>query len=336
MTEIVEPIIRDQRIGLRLQTARLHAELLSRKTDAAIDLASAEHLVSAIRGWQKKGYVIEDACVLALFQYAATDPSDGTADPMKAPGLHWITKSIYFPQLIDHSAAPRASQAFAKMSNPEPGIYPIVDRLDQLEMMLKAGAKILQLRIKSDTLTPKIRSQIREAVVLSRHFPACQLFINDHWQAAIEDGAYGVHLGQEDLLIADLNAIQKAGLRLGVSTHAFWEVARSLSIRPSYVACGPLFPTRAKAMPWIAQGIDNLRYWVRLIPYPVIGIGGVSAQNLEAIRATGCASASVIQAIMGADSPIHAFQELQRQWDRALDSQQEPADLARPTLAPSA
>jgi thiamine-phosphate diphosphorylase len=333
MTATVEPVIRDQRFGLRLQTERLSAELLSRRLDLNTNPSYGQTLLAAVQSWQQHGYVIEDACVLALFQFSAADPSRIHSDSAGASLDDWITDRRHFPELIDAQGAKRSAQAFAEISNPSPGIYPIVDRLDQLEMMLKAGAKILQLRIKSEQLTPEIRAQIREAISMSRDAPDCQLFINDFWQAAIEEGAYGVHLGQEDLLIADLNAIQAAGLRLGVSSHAFWEVARALSIRPSYVACGPLFPTRAKAMPWIAQGIDNLRYWVRLIPHPVIGIGGVNGQNLAAIRATGCASASVIQAIVGAEDPIQAFKSLQQQWDKAPVLQGQLPALARPTLA---
>ncbi len=333
MSVTVKPIIRDQRIGLKLQTPRLDAVLLSRSANPAAHTAPDQSILLAVSHWQEQGYVIEDACVLALFQHAASAFNPAGKNPPNASDNKWITDVIHFPELVDHSAGPRAGQAFAEMSNPTPGIYPIVDRLDQLEMMLNAGAKILQLRIKSEQLTPEIRAQLRDAISLSRDFPECQLFINDFWQAAIEEGATGVHLGQEDLLIADLNAIQTAGLRLGVSSHAFWEVARALSIRPSYVACGPLFPTRAKAMPWIAQGIDNLRYWVRLIPHPVIGIGGVNRQNLTAIRATGCASASVIQAIVGAEHPIQAFRGLQQQWDQAPVLREELPALARPTLA---
>ena len=333
MTVTIEPVIRDQRFGLRLQTERLSAELLSRGLDLNANQSHVQTLLTAVQNWQQHGYVIEDACVLAVFQLSAADLSQMHSESTGASHHDWITDRHHFPELIDARVAKRSAQAFAEMSNPSPGIYPIVDRLDQLEMMLKAGAKILQLRIKSEQLTPEIRMQIREAISMSRDAPDCQLFINDFWQAAIEEGAYGVHLGQEDLLIADLNAIEAAGLRLGVSSHAFWEVARALSIRPSYVACGPLFPTRAKAMPWIAQGIDNLRYWVRLIPHPVIGIGGVNGQNLGAIRATGCASASVIQAIVGAESPIQAFRSLQQQWDQAPVLQEQPLALARPTLA---
>jgi hydroxymethylpyrimidine kinase/phosphomethylpyrimidine kinase/thiamine-phosphate diphosphorylase len=334
MTAAIEPIVRDQRFGLRLQTERLSAELLSRRLDLNADQSHRQKLVAAVQQWQQQGYVIEDACVLALFQLSAADISQMHSDSAKAARHDWITDGRHFPELIDTQGARRSAQAFAAMSNPSPGIYPIVDRLDQLEMMLKAGAKILQLRIKSEQLTPEIRARIREAITMSRDAPDCQLFINDFWQTAIDEGAYGVHLGQEDLLIADLDAIQAAGLRLGVSSHAFWEVARAMSIQPSYVACGPLFPTRAKAMPWITQGIDNLRYWVDLIPHPVIGIGGVNRQNLAAIRATGCASASVIQAIVGAEHPIQAFKSLQQQWDQAPVLRAQPsALLARPTLA---
>ena len=334
MTATIEPVIRDQRFGLRLQTGRLSAELLSRRLDLNTNPSYGQILLAAVQSWQQHGYVIEDACVLALFQFSAAGLSQMHSGSAGASRYDWITDHQHFPELIDAQGAKRSAQAFAEMSNPSPGIYPIVDRLDQLEMMLKAGAKILQLRIKSERLTPEIRAQIREAISISRDVPDCQLFINDFWQVAIEEKAYGVHLGQEDLLIADLNAIQAAGLRLGVSSHAFWEVARALSIRPSYIACGPLFPTRAKAMPWIAQGIDNLRYWVRFIPHPVIGIGGVNNQNLAAIRATGCASASVIQAIVGAEHPIQAFRSLQQQWDQVpVPPEQPPPALARPTLA---
>jgi hydroxymethylpyrimidine kinase/phosphomethylpyrimidine kinase/thiamine-phosphate diphosphorylase len=333
MTATIEPVIHDQRFGLRLQTERLSAELLSRRLDLNTNPSGGQKLLAAVQNWQQLGYVIEDACVLALFQFSAADPSQFHSDSAEASPHDWITDRHHFPELIDAQGARRSAQAFAEMSNPSPGIYPIVDRLDQLEMMLKAGAKILQLRIKSEQLTPEIQAQIREAISMARDAPDCQLFINDFWQVAIEEGAYGVHLGQEDLLIADLNAIQAAGLRLGVSSHAFWEVARALSIRPSYVACGPLFPTRAKAMPWIAQGIDNLRYWVRLIPHPVIGIGGVNGQNLASIRATGCASASVIQAIVGADNPIQAFKSLRQQWGQAPVLRGQLPALARPTLA---
>lgn len=262
-----------------------------------------------------QGYVTEDAHVIALM-----DCDSGC-----------------LPRLYDlNASAPRNDSAFLSLQDATPGIYPIVDRLDHLRLLMQAGARLIQLRMKSEEFTPEIDRQIQEAVRISQDFPKAQLMINDYWQSAVDHGAYGVHLGQEDVLTADLKSIQRAGLRLGLSSHCYWEVARAVTIAPSYVACGPIFPTRAKAMPWIAQGVDNLRYWVKKIPHPVVGIGGVNADNLNAIRLTGCASAAVIQAIVSDPNPAQAFIRLSNQWDAMGHglSEEEPP-IARPTLAPT-
>src|SRR3569832_2278865 len=130
-----------------------------------------------------------------------------------------------------------------------------------------------------------------------------QLFINDHWRIAIEAGAYGVHLGQEDLGEADLDAIAGAGLRLGISTHAYWEVCRAWALRPSYIACGPIHPTAAKAMPWIPQGNANLAYWCRLLPLPIVAIAGMDAARAAQAIECGAASVAVISGITAASDP---------------------------------
>lgn len=287
---------------LRIVSSRLSADLSLNGALPADTL-----VMSRIAHWRSQGYVPEDACVLALMY-----PDEPPAATPTAPSV--ATSLAPFPYLHDHTSGVRNTAPFPTLVNPTPGIYPIVDQLSDLQALMAAGARIIQLRIKSDRLTPDIERAIHQAVALNRHHPQCQLFINDYWQTAIEAGAYGVHLGQEDLLTADLQALQTAGVRLGVSSHAFWEVARAISVAPSYVACGPLFPTRAKKMPWIAQGIDNLRYWVRAIPYPVIGIGGVHDGNLREIHDTGCASASIIAAIVSAANPAKEFQRLQQLW----------------------
>ncbi|MBU3724289.1 MAG: hypothetical protein FGM18_02110 [Burkholderiaceae bacterium] len=326
--------VQENRLALRLKTRWLHADLLPAVAIAKDDEAVRTAIESDIRSWQAQGYVLEDACVLALFGYASR-ALHGVRSLNDSP-----PKRDAYPRLVDLECGPRPSSVFPAMRNPRPGVYPIVDNLEHLALMLEAGARILQLRIKSPSFTTEIGRKIQQAVSMGRQYPDCQLFINDYWQAAIDAGAWGVHLGQEDLLSADLDAIAKAGLRLGVSSHSFWEVARALSLQPSIVACGPVFPTRVKAMPWIARGTDNLRYWVSLIPYPVIGIGGVNAGNLAEVHATGCASASVIGAVTGDLDPTAAFLKLQSRW-QDLETQMKGSVsrheslLARPTLSVS-
>ena len=107
-----------------------------------------------------------------------------------------------------------------------------------------------------------------------------------------------------------LQALRAAGLRLGLSTHSYWEVCRAWAIQPSYIACGPIFATQSKDMPWIPQGLDNLRYWAQLLPLPVVGIAGIGVHNVAEVAATGAASAAVITAITQAADPAQACREL--------------------------
>jgi hydroxymethylpyrimidine kinase/phosphomethylpyrimidine kinase/thiamine-phosphate diphosphorylase len=198
---------------------------------------------------------------------------------------------------------------FAPLQNTDMGAYAVVDSAQWVRRVLAAGIRTVQLRIK-DSQEPTLAAQIQEAIAIARATPGAQLFINDHWQLAIELGAYGVHLGQEDLELVDLDALRTAGVRLGLSTHSYWEVCRAWALRPSYIACGPIFATQSKDMPWIPQGLDNLRYWAQLLPLPVVGIAGIGVHNVAEVAATGAASAAVITAITQAHDPEQACRAL--------------------------
>jgi hydroxymethylpyrimidine kinase/phosphomethylpyrimidine kinase/thiamine-phosphate diphosphorylase len=222
-----------------------------------------------------------------------------------------------------------AGAAFAPLSDPQMGLYAVVDSAAWVRRVIDAGVRTVQLRIK-DPAHPRLREEVRASVAAARAAGA-QLFINDHWRIAIEEGAYGVHLGQEDLAEADLAAIRQAGLRLGVSTHAYWEVCRAWALRPSYIACGPIHPTAAKAMPWIPQGNDNLAYWCALLPVPVVAIAGMDARRAAEATACGAAGVAVISAITAAASPEAAIATLQSAIAAPGDRSNAPA-LPRTTL----
>lgn len=182
------------------------------------------------------------------------------------------------------------------------GLYPVVDSLAWIERLLEWGVRTLQLRIK-DPSDPTLEEQVIRAIALGRHYGA-RLFINDYWQLAIRHGAYGVHLGQEDLEVADLTAIRAAGLRLGVSTHGHGELARALALRPSYLALGHIFPTQTKQMPSSPQGLKRLAEAVRLLEgYPAVAIGGISIDRVAGVLATGVASVALVSAITQAADP---------------------------------
>jgi hydroxymethylpyrimidine kinase / phosphomethylpyrimidine kinase / thiamine-phosphate diphosphorylase len=221
--------------------------------------------------------------------------------------------------------------AFTPLSQPALGLYAIVDSAAWMRRVIDAGVRTVQLRIK-DANAAGLREEIRASIAAARQANA-QLFINDHWQLAIEEGAYGVHLGQEDLAIADLSAIARAGIRLGISTHAYWEVCRARALRPSYIACGPIHPTKAKAMPWIPQGNGNLAYWCSLLDVPVVAIAGMDAQRATEAMQCGASGVALISGITAAASPEGMISTLQQALAKGLETPKyQPPALPQSTL----
>ena len=188
------------------------------------------------------------------------------------------------------------------------GFYPVVPDAAWVRRLLGWGVRTIQLRIKATDHTPaEIEREVKAAVEAGRIVPGAQIFINDHWQFALAAGAYGVHLGQEDLNTTDLNALRDAGLRLGLSTHTPAELARAKAVQPSYLAIGPIYPTTLKVMPYEPVGLENLKAWGALAaPYPVVAIGGISLERLPGVLACGMNGVAVVSAVTLAADPQQA------------------------------
>lgn len=196
------------------------------------------------------------------------------------------------------------------------GLYPVLPSADWVERVLDAGIKTAQLRRKShDPVDLKQEIERSVAAGIKHH---AQLFINDHWREAIEAGAYGVHLGQEDLLTADLESIAKAGVRLGLSTHGYFEMLTALHFRPSYLAMGAVFPTTTKIMPTAPQGLSRLARYVHLLDglVPLVAIGGIDGAVLPQVLSTGVGSAAVVRAVTEAPELGAAVSALQHEFKR--------------------
>lgn len=171
--------------------------------------------------------------------------------------------------------------------------YPILPDLGWMERIVPLGIRTVQLRLK-DADPEEIRRQVRASKdVCAQH--GCQLIVNDHWQAAIAAGCDYVHLGQEDLAAADIQAIKAAGLRLGISTHSEEELEIALRAAPDYVALGPIYETRLKAMKWAPQGLERITQWKRRIgTLPLVAIGGITPERAQGIVQAGADSVAVI------------------------------------------
>lgn len=190
-----------------------------------------------------------------------------------------------------------------------PRFYPIFDDANWLRRVLPLGVGLVQLRIK-DLPYEALKQQIMRAQSLCREAGAL-LVVNDHWQIAIDLGCDWVHLGQEDLDTADIPAICRAGIKLGLSTHDHAELDRALSHDPDYVALGPVYPTILKKMKWREQGLEKLTEWKRLIgDIPLVAIGGMSVERVQGAFEAG---ADVVSAVT--DITLNANPEARmRQW----------------------
>ncbi|WP_428392378.1 thiamine phosphate synthase [Lichenicoccus sp.] len=181
-------------------------------------------------------------------------------------------------------------------------VYPVVDSAGWVERMVASGAKLVQLRIKSDD-GALLRREIRAARALCEA-AAATLVVNDHWQLAIEAGVGFIHLGQEDLAGADLDAIRGAGARLGVSTHSDAELTQALAVAPDYIALGPIYPTTLKQMPWAPQGLARIASWrQRIGAMPLVAIGGVTLERAEACLEAGADAVAAVSDIVASASP---------------------------------
>ncbi|CAH9054966.1 Thiamine-phosphate synthase [Pseudoalteromonas sp. CIP111854] len=282
-------------------------------------------LSSAIAACLAKGYPLKDAFILGkayinqglhvarrfgegIGPVAQTSfPEDLTYYPQVIEPGSWLADELDFEPPSEFNFA----AGFADTGG-ELGLYAVVDSVDWVEKCLAAGVPTVQLRVKEPD--DNLEADIQTAITLGTKYQA-RVFINDYWQLAIKHGAYGVHLGQEDLDDADLQAIQQAGLRLGVSTHGFYEMLRAHNYRPSYLAFGAIFETTTKDMSGQIQGLEKLSHFVPLMRhhYPTVAIGGIDLSTISEVVATGVGSVAVVRAITQSQAHQLAITQLQAQ-----------------------
>lgn len=177
-----------------------------------------------------------------------------------------------------------------------PRCYPVVESSQWFARLLPVGVKLMQLRVK-DQSTEQVRSEIRTARKLCAQHDA-QLVVNDYWQLALEESCDFVHVGQEDLNTTDIPALRRAGVRIGISTHDHDELVRALTLQPDYIALGPVYPTKLKAMRFGPQGLERVTEWKRRIgSIPLVAIGGITVERLPGVFAAGADSAAVVSDI---------------------------------------
>jgi thiamine-phosphate pyrophosphorylase len=247
------------------------------------------------------GFIESDAKVLGK-AWSRMVQGDGGFDAVKWPNRPEHFGLLPWDRNINPNAFPECPMRL--------GLYGVMPDADWVKRMVDAQLPTVQLRFKSEDKY-KIRKQIKEAVKATKDSQTL-LFINDYWEQAIDEGAYGVHLGQEDMAIADLDKIRSAGLRLGLSTHGYAEMVYVDRFCPSYIAMGAVFPTNLKKMPTAPQGLGRLYQYTKLMShYPLVAIGGIDQDSIRAVAKSGVGSVAVVRAITQAKDPKAAVKHLQ-------------------------
>ena len=169
------------------------------------------------------------------------------------------------------------------------GIYPVVDRAYKLKSLYEVGITTAQLRTKDKFKGQALEDEVLEAIKISEHYRA-RFFLNDFWELGIKHKVYGIHLGQEDIQEADVEAIYHAGIRLGISTHTSDEIAIAMAFEPSYLAIGPIYEPISKKLVYDTVGTEDLKHWAKHVAYPIVAIGGITIENIKDVAQTKAAS----------------------------------------------
>jgi len=201
-----------------------------------------------------------------------------------------------------------ADKAFAPCPH-KLGLYAVVPDAQWVARMANMGVPTVQLRFKSND-AQAVQREVQAAVQAVQGSNSL-LFINDHWQAAIQAGAYGIHLGQEDMQEAPMELIRKAGLRLGLSSHGYAEMLQAAQHAPSYMALGAVFPTTLKRMATAPQGVGRLNRYAQLMRHlPLVAIGGIDLASLPLVLQSGVGSVAFVRAITAAENVSESVAQL--------------------------
>ncbi|MBV9579079.1 MAG: thiamine phosphate synthase [Chloroflexi bacterium] len=179
---------------------------------------------------------------------------------------------------------------------------------------LDGGVDWLQLRDKSASAAA-LFSQARELLAIA-HQRGARLAVNDRLDVALAAGADGVHLAAQSLPVDAAVELARGRALVGRSVHSLDEAIRVAEMGADYVTFGHVFPTSTHpGLP--PHGVTELAAIVAAVNVPVLAIGGITVDNLEAVLATGCAGVAVISAILSSPDPREAAGRLRCALDAA-------------------
>ena len=185
-------------------------------------------------------------------------------------------------------------------------VYPIVDLssfesdCSYLKQLTENGVRIVQIRAKSLDTKNLVRAARRLMAAVPALMTEALLIINDDVQAALELGAGGVHLGQDDLSPLEARRMLGQDAVIGMSTHTIQQVRAAQNLPVDYLGFGPVFISPTKQGHAEVTGVSKLAQAAADSRLPIVAIGGVTAENAKQVYAAGAAAAAVISDLRNA------------------------------------
>ena len=189
---------------------------------------------------------------------------------------------------------------------------PLVGYAKCAEAAVKAGVRIVQLRMKKASCEEILR-QGRE--VRSVTAGTDTLFIvNDDPEIALELGADGVHVGQDDVSPREIRKrFPEIGI-IGLSTHNLKQVEKAREEKIDYIGVGPVYATSTKEIPDPTLGLDKMRAMIELSPCPAVAIGGINCQNARDVVGAGAKNIAVVRAVCQSNKPYWEIVKLKQEF----------------------
>lgn len=189
------------------------------------------------------------------------------------------------------------------------GFRPEIPLSAKLEAFVAGGAGVVQLRMKGAG-----SRALYDAAVAAQAWIAgrASLIVNDRPDIALAAGADGVHVGEEDLPVAEARRVLGTGKILGATVRTLEQARRAAEDGADYVGFGPMFATDTKTIDVAPRSLAMLKEVASGIGIPVVAIGGITLENAPAIAAAGASAIAVVSDVLGAADPIARARALSR------------------------
>lgn len=208
--------------------------------------------------------------------------------PIGHPGLQLLRR--HFPWV---TSQPKMLPLPFKKITQSIGRYPIVDNLSDVETLCAKGISFIQLRIKNPAIATE--SVFQKALAMTKAYQV-NLVVNDYIDIATSIHAPAIHLGQEDVMVAPIERLDKKNIILGISAHNLLELSKAYAYHPSYLTMGPVFATTSKKMDHPLIGTEKLAFIASISPLPLVAIGGIAHDTIQPILNLPCSGAAFINA----------------------------------------